>query len=146
MLHLDWSNLRLVCRLGEERFESISMQKELSVLVDEKMDISQQYELATWTDDFILRCIEGDESDCPFLPLQRQNCCIQGCGPQHRKDVELLEQRKATKMSRGLEHLAYKDRLRELALFSLEKALGQPHCGLVVLKGSSVIQRVTDFL
>ena len=49
--------------------------------------------------------------------------CVQVWGPQHRKDAELLEgvQRSATKMIQGLKCFSYKDRLKELGLFSLEK-------------------------
>ncbi|PKU49335.1 hypothetical protein llap_374 [Limosa lapponica baueri] len=49
--------------------------------------------------------------------------CVQLWSPQHRKDMGLLVQvqRRTTKMITGMEHLSYKDRLRELGLFSLEK-------------------------
>jgi len=48
--------------------------------------------------------------------------CIQFWSPQHR-GTELLDQiqRRAMKMSRGLEHLSFEDRLRELEFFSQEK-------------------------
>lgn len=51
--------------------------------------------------------------------------CVQFCSPQCSvfTSMELLEQarEKATKMTRGLEHLSYKDWLRELGMCSLQK-------------------------
>jgi len=43
-------------------------------------------------------------------------CCILFWAPQFKKDEELLEavQRRATRMMKGLEHLSYQERLREL--------------------------------
>ena len=60
--------------------------------------------------------------------------CIEAWGPQHKKDVELLEwvQRRNMRMIKRLEYLSYKDRLRELGLFRLEKT----HCSLQYLKGT----------
>ena len=48
-------------------------------------------------------------------------------------------------MVKGLEHLSYKDRLREQSLFSMEKTLGRPHCSHPVPKRSSQTGEKTTF-
>ena len=49
--------------------------------------------------------------------------CIHMWSPPYRRYVDFFEhmQRRATKMIQGMEHLFYKNGLRELGLFSLEK-------------------------
>ena len=109
MLHLGQGNIHYNYKLGDERIECSPAKKDLVVLMDGKLDMSQQCALTSQKASCILGCIQRSmvsrlrEKILPLysaLAIPHLEYCIQMWSPQYRRDMDLFEciQRRATKV------------------------------------------------
>jgi len=106
VLHLGWGKALYQYRLGDEGIESSPAEKDLG---DEKLDMSHQCELTAQKVKCILGCNKSSVASrsrkgvlplCSALVRSHLEPYVQLWSPQHKKDMELLEQsqRRATEM------------------------------------------------
>ena len=131
VLHIGYRNEKRNYLMDGRQLKSTDKENDLGVTISSNLKPSQQCsevaKKANMLVGFIGRSFEY-KSRATIIPLYNalvrpiMEYCVQAWCPYYQKDIDKLErvQRRVTKMIPSLRHKQYKDRLKELDLFSLE--------------------------
>lgn len=132
VLHLGHSNKGFNYDMNGEWLQSVDQEKDLGVIISSDLKVGNQ-------------CLEARNKANKMLGIINRNVCykskevisklynsyvrplLEYCSqvwaPYLRKDIEMLEsvQRRATRMISGFEGKSYKERLKELGMYSVER-------------------------
>ncbi|CAM5146598.1 unnamed protein product [Natator depressus] len=144
VLHLGRNNQLHTYKMGNDCLGKSTAKRDLGVIVDHKLDTSQQSNTVAKKANIVMGCISRSvvsKTREVILPLYsalirpQLEYCVQFWAPLFRKDVDKSEriQRRATEMIKGLENMTCEGRLKILGLFSLEKRRLRGHM-ITVLK------------
>lgn len=106
------------------RLQSRFSEKNTEVLVDNKLNVSQQRAFATKNAHKLLGCIRNSTASRPrqVIPPLYSALVRQLWASQSKRDTDILDQvQLAMNTIKGLGHLIYRERLRKVVLFSWEK-------------------------
>jgi len=131
VMHIGYKNCCAENDTDGNKLETVTEEKDLGVMVSDKLKWDKQCSEAVIKANKILGMIKqnfSDNSKGTIIPLYKSlvrphlEYCCQVWSPHYNKDIKLLEgvQRWVTRLVCGMKSLSYADRIKYLGLTSLE--------------------------